>query len=82
MNLFRNINWYKALFILLVILLAGAFSCKRSSATLVKISTDLGDMLVEIYSDMAPVTAANFLDHVEKGSYTNSCFYRVVRVDN
>jgi len=82
MSLFRSINWYKALPIVLMTLLAGAFSCKRSSATMVKISTDLGDMILEVYSDMAPVTAANFLEHVEKGTYTNSCFYRVVRMDN
>jgi len=39
-------------------------------------------MLVEVYSGKAPVTANNFLVHVEKGSYTNSVFYRVVRLDN
>lgn len=82
MSLFRNINWYKAPVILLLTLLAGLFSCKRPAGTLVRITTDLGDMIVEIYSDKAPVTAANFLEHVEKGSYTNSCFYRVVRMDN
>lgn len=82
MNLFRNINWYKALPILLVTLLAGALSFKRSPGTLVSILTDLGEIVVEVYPDRAPVTAANILDHVEKGSYTNSCFYRVVRMDN
>ena len=82
MNLFRNINWYKALPILLVTLLAGALSCKRSPGTLVSILTDVGEIVIEVYPDRAPVTAANFLEHVEKGSYTNSCFYRVVRMDN
>ena len=42
----------------------------------------MGDILVEVYPDQAPVTAGNFLDHVEKGTYTNSMFYRVVRLDN
>jgi peptidyl-prolyl cis-trans isomerase A (cyclophilin A) len=39
-------------------------------------------MTVEIYKDQAPVTAGNFLAHVEHGDYTNSIFYRVVRLDN
>jgi peptidyl-prolyl cis-trans isomerase A (cyclophilin A) len=82
MNLFGNISLYKTIPILLVMLLAGALSCKRSPATLVSIRTNLGDMVVEVYPDKAPITAANFLEHVEKGTYTNSCFYRVVRMDN
>jgi peptidyl-prolyl cis-trans isomerase A (cyclophilin A) len=39
-------------------------------------------MVVEVYPDRAPVTASNFLNHVKKGTYTNSVFYRVVRMDN
>jgi peptidyl-prolyl cis-trans isomerase A (cyclophilin A) len=46
------------------------------------INTDLGDIIVEIYPGRAPVTAGNFLAHVDKGDYTNSVFYRVVRQDN
>lgn len=60
---------------------AGPVSCDRP-ATMVLIRTDLGDMTVEIYREQAPVTANNFLAHVEKGDYTNSIFYRVVRMDN
>ena len=49
---------------------------------MVVIHTPIGDMTVELYTDRAPVTATNFLDHVEKGHYVNSVFYRVVRMDN
>jgi peptidyl-prolyl cis-trans isomerase A (cyclophilin A) len=42
----------------------------------------MGEIVVEVYPGQAPVTARNFLDHVEKGTYTNSFFYRVVRLDN
>jgi len=42
----------------------------------------MGEIVVEVYPDRAPVTARNFLNHVEKGTYTNSYFYRVVRLDN
>ena len=48
----------------------------------VQMKTELGDIVVEINTLNAPVTAYNFLDHVESGTYENSIFYRVVRLDN
>lgn len=48
----------------------------------VKMTTGLGDILLEIDTIHAPVTAANFLDHVESGTYKDAIFYRVVRMDN
>lgn len=81
MNLCRNINWYNPALSLLIIMLAGPVSCDRS-ATMVLISTEMGDITVEIYPEKAPVTAKNFLTHVVNGDYTNSVFYRVVRMDN
>ncbi len=50
--------------------------------TYLLISTELGDIRVELYTDKAPVTAANFLEYVNKNSFQNSKFYRVVRNDN
>lgn len=82
MNLFRNTNWCRPAILGLVILLAGTVSCDRSPATLFTISTDMGNMVVEVYPHMAPVTTSNFLNHLEKGTYTNSVFYRVLRMDN
>ena len=81
MNLYRNINWCKPVLLLLIAMLAGPVSCDRP-ATMVLIHTDLGDISVELYSNKSPVTADNFLAHVEHGDYTNSIFYRVVRLDN
>ena len=81
MNLYRNISWFKASIALLLALLAGPYSCD-GPAKLVVIHTALGDMTVEIYTERAPVTASNFLAHVEQGHYVNSAFYRVVRMDN
>ena len=60
---------------------AGPVSCDRPGS-MVLIHTELGDMTVEIYTEQAPVTANNFLAHVERGDYSNSIFYRVVRMDN
>ena len=45
-------------------------------------STALGDIVFEIDTIHAPVTAKNFLNHVEMGTYKNAVFYRVVRMDN
>ena len=81
MNLFRNISWSSLVLSLLIIMLARPVSCNRP-ATMVLIRTDMGDLTVELYPEKAPVTATNFLAHVENGDYTNSVFYRVVRMDN
>ena len=81
MNLCRNTNWYKAVKLLVLALLAGTVACDRP-VPMVGIHTDLGVMIVEIYQEQAPVTATNFLKHVERGDYDNAFFYRVVRMDN
>lgn len=50
---------------------------------IVRISTDLGDIDVEIYLDKAPITASNFLAYVDAEKYNkHAFFYRVVRNDN
>lgn len=67
--------------LLILAMLAGPVYGERP-ATMVLIRTGLGDIQVEIYEEEAPVTAANFLSHVENGNYTNAVFYRVVRMDN
>lgn len=48
----------------------------------VKIITDLGEIVFEIDTVNAPVSAKNFLEHVRQGTYDDAVFYRVVRMDN
>ncbi len=48
----------------------------------VSIQTELGNITVEIFEKSAPVTASNFLRYVDEGRFKESCFYRVVRMDN
>lgn len=48
----------------------------------VEIKSDLGNIVVEIDTINAPLTAKNFLEQVEGGTYNNALFYRVVRMDN
>ena len=44
--------------------------------------TELGDIVCEIDTARAPVTAKNFLNHVKSGTFEKALFYRVVRPDN
>ncbi|MCC5995492.1 MAG: peptidylprolyl isomerase [Oceanicaulis sp.] len=46
------------------------------------IETSLGDIRIMLHAGKAPVSAANFLAHVEAGTYEGGSFYRVVRDDN
>jgi peptidyl-prolyl cis-trans isomerase A (cyclophilin A) len=44
--------------------------------------TSLGEIVCEIDTIHAPVTAFNFLNHVKNGTFEKALFYRVVRPDN
>lgn len=44
----------------------------------VKIQTNLGDIVVELYPDKAPKSVTNFLNYVDTNFYTNTIFHRVI----
>ena len=44
----------------------------------VKISTDKGDMIAELYDEATPITVKNFLDLINKGFYNGLNFHRVI----
>jgi peptidyl-prolyl cis-trans isomerase B (cyclophilin B) len=44
----------------------------------VKISTEKGDMIAELYDNETPVTVKNFLDLITKGFYNGLNFHRVI----
>lgn len=46
------------------------------------ISTSVGDIMVELYPEKAPITVANFLKYVDAGLYDNSSFFRAVTMNN
>jgi peptidyl-prolyl cis-trans isomerase A (cyclophilin A) len=57
--------------------------CQTLKGTdIVIIQTELGDITVKPDIEGAPVTSQNFLRYVDSGLYRNSCFYRIVRMDN
>jgi uncharacterized protein (DUF885 family)/cyclophilin family peptidyl-prolyl cis-trans isomerase len=48
----------------------------------VRVVTDAGDLLIELYLDRAPLSAAAFLSQVDAGAYDGGEFGRAVRFDN
>jgi len=46
--------------------------------TTVEIKTNLGNVVVELYSDKAPKTVENFLQYVDEGFFKNTIFHRVI----
>lgn len=54
----------------------------ESSLPQVKMKTELGDIIIEIDTVNAPVTATNFLKYIDNKIINSAFFYRVVRMDN
>jgi hypothetical protein len=51
---------------------------KKNIMSKVKISTDRGDMIAELYDEATPVTVNNFLELIKKGFYNGLNFHRVI----
>ena len=47
--------------------------------TQVKLTTNFGDIVIELNEEKAPITAANFIEYVKKGHYENVVFHRVIK---
>lgn len=74
----------KALAIASLLALMGGmtWAAQEAQRPRVMIKTELGDIVLELYSDKAPKTVANFLQYVDRGLFKGGGFYRVVRLDN
>ena len=44
----------------------------------VKLTTAMGDIVLELYPDKAPATVENFLQYVKDGHYNGTVFHRVI----
>ncbi len=44
----------------------------------VKLQTSMGDVVIELETEKAPVSAENFLQYVRDGFYDNTVFHRVI----
>jgi peptidyl-prolyl cis-trans isomerase A (cyclophilin A) len=54
----------------------------QSHPTRISIETADGNIVVEIFTDKAPITSHNFLRYVDEGLYHGATFYRSIRPDN
>ncbi|MBL4831717.1 MAG: peptidylprolyl isomerase [Aliivibrio sp.] len=54
------------------------FSNFTVASPTVEVETTLGSFVIELNSQAAPITVANFLRYVEDGSYKGSIFHRVI----
>jgi len=61
-----------------VVLLAQPQARAAEPSHLVKVSTSMGDFVIELLPDRAPLTVANFLRYVKEGYYSNTLIHRVV----
>jgi len=48
------------------------------SSTKVKLTTSLGDIVIKLNPEKAPVSSANFLTYVNEGFYNGTIFHRVI----
>lgn len=46
---------------------------------MVKVETSMGDIVIELNEQAAPVTVKNFLEYVEKDFFDGTIFHRVIR---
>ena len=63
----------------LVGLSLGAASVHAEDLPRVKLTTTLGDLVLELDAEKAPATVANFLRYVEDAFYDGTLFHRVIR---
>lgn len=68
--------------LLLILLFTTWFSAVSQEKVLCRIMTSAGDIDIELYTDKAPVTVANFLNYVDAELYKNSSFFRVCNESN
>ncbi len=61
---------------LLVFTKGTAMSENKNPKVLLK--TSMGDIVIELYSDKAPITVKNFLRYVKEGKYDGTIFHRVI----
>ena len=79
----KSLNLKYGLFLLFFI---SATSCsdiihdknKSQETKLIKLSTNMGDITIELFEDKAPETVANFLRYTKEGKLNGTIFHRVI----
>jgi peptidyl-prolyl cis-trans isomerase B (cyclophilin B) len=69
------------LFILLLITSTHSFSTEKTMSdtqTKVKLTTTLGEIIIQLNTEKAPISSANFLTYVNEGFYNGTIFHRII----
>ncbi len=74
-------KFFKYFLIITICICASCTQTKYKEPT-VKIETNFGDIIVELYPAKAPKTVAAFLSYVDSGYYKESSFYRVLKKED
>lgn len=56
-----------------------SLAAKRAPEPVVKIETNMGDIIVQLDSRKAPIATANFIQYVKSGHYDGTIFHRVIK---
>jgi peptidyl-prolyl cis-trans isomerase A (cyclophilin A) len=79
---FAGVYVQSLLVLTVLVLRVGAFAQEKDLPVSVRIETEAGNMVAELYPDRAPATVGNFLRYVDAGFFNGGCFMRTVRPDN
>ncbi len=69
-------------FLLLAVIFFIACKQTKYKEPTIKIETNFGDIIIELYPEKAPKTVAAFLSYVDSGYYKNGSFYRVLKEED
>jgi peptidyl-prolyl cis-trans isomerase A (cyclophilin A) len=67
--------------LLLAALLLAPSAASAQATTNVVLHTELGDIVIALETERAPITAANFLRYVDQKRLDGTVFYRAMRLD-
>lgn len=77
-NAMNNMMKSKLLQVAFFILVLGLSTTASAAGQLVKLQTNMGDIVIELNQEKAPQSAANFLSYVNEGFYNGTIFHRVM----
>ena len=74
----KYIDISKKLFTLVLFLFSTLLLSSPTNATVVRFSTNVGDIDVNLYDELTPITVENFLSYVNNQAYDNSYIHRSI----
>jgi cyclophilin family peptidyl-prolyl cis-trans isomerase len=69
--------WFNMLLTVLMVT-AGCTGGAKMTRNMVKLETSMGDIVIELDEENAPITVKNFLGYTEEGFYDGTIFHRVI----